>query len=97
MIRKLFRLHPMAMVESKLDNLQEVDATVLGGIIGEETSRKLTENPEFLLNPDKMTTQGKMIFYMNLVVAALIVLSIDIRITSPVRFICFESSYALRS
>jgi hypothetical protein len=51
------------------------EKTVLGGLVGEEAVKTYTENPEFLLNPAKMTNQGKIVFYMNMVVMVLVVLS----------------------
>lgn len=49
--------------------------TMLGALVGEEAVKTYTENPEFLLNPAKMTNQGQVVFYMNMVVMVLIVLS----------------------
>lgn len=64
--------------EANNDQVEESisqETNVLGMIVGEKTAKDITENPEFLLNPAKMTTQGQLIFYMNVVVASLIVLS----------------------
>jgi hypothetical protein len=49
--------------------------TLIGAVIGEEARKTYTENPEFLLNPEKMTTQGQIVFYMNVLVAFLVIVS----------------------
>jgi hypothetical protein len=54
---------------------EEQTTAMLDAVIGEDARKTYTENPEFLLNPAKMTTQGQIVFYMNVLVAFLVVVS----------------------
>ena len=64
-------------VEEKRDEPQEKveDVSMLGMVMDEENVKSITENPEFLLNPNKMSNQGKAVFYTNLVVGVLLVVA----------------------
>jgi hypothetical protein len=68
----------MEIDETRDEPKMEVEVeekSMIDAVIGEDARKMYTENPEFLLNPTKMTTQGQVIFYMNLLVAFLVVVS----------------------
>ena len=57
------------------ENGQEEVVVGVAKIEKESTLDKIVDNPEFLLNPNLMTKQGKAVFYTNLVVAGLILVA----------------------
>lgn len=57
------------------ENGQEEVVVGVAKVEKESTLDKIIDNPEFLLNPNLMTNQGKAVFYTNLVVAGLILVA----------------------